>query len=286
MNLTDHHDIINELKFTHDGSLQLMSASNDETLKLWNMYEDGNMYQTLRGHIGKVNMCDWSPSAKLVCSVGINRQAFIWDTNSGKISHTLRGHLHNVSSCLFSPDGALVATASYDTTICMWNPYTGELIKQFFHLLPPPRLIYAGGDNGAYIRDISFSKEGNHLVSLCDDKNIRIWSISENSVCPIAIGEMSEVGVSCAYSSIYKTIIVGTRSGHLDFYKPNVRVAKLIDLCRKIVNRQIIQPVSQLRLPNELKNFLSYDNIRDQPRINNKEHVSPAGKLNCQSLEV
>jgi len=286
MNLTDHQNVINDLKFTHDGSLQLMSASNDETLKLWNMYEDGNMYQTLRGHTGSVNMCDWSPSAKLVCSVGINRQAFIWDTVTGKIQHTLRGHLHNVSSCLFSPDGALVVTACYDTKICLWNPYTGELVKQFFHMLPPPRLIYAGGDNGAYIRDISFSKEGNHLVSVCDDKKIRVWSMSAKSAGPIAVGEMNETGLSCAYSSLYKTIVVGTRSGHLDVYKPNVGVAKLIDLCRKVVNRQIIQPVSELHLPKELKKFLSYDDIRDESAPKSQERASPISPHNGQNLLV
>jgi hypothetical protein len=37
-------------------------------------------------------------------------------------------------------------------------------------MLPPPRLIYAGGDNGAFVRALAFSKEGDHLVSICDDK--------------------------------------------------------------------------------------------------------------------
>lgn len=286
MNLKDHKDVINDLKFTHDGSLQLMSASSDETIKLWNMYEDGNMYQTLKGHIGKVNMCDWSPSAKLVCSVGMNRQAYIWDTQTMKMRHTLRGHLHTVSACVFSPDGALVVTACYDTKICLWNPFSGELVRQFFHMLPPPRLIYAGGDNGAYIRDVSFSKEGNHLVSICDDKQIRVWSLSARSINPIASGEMSEIGVSCAYSSIYKTIVVGTKTGHLDVYRPHVGVAKLIDLCRKVVNRQIVQPVSELHLPKELKNFLSYDDIRDEPVKGKQAFMLPMSSLIGQGMAL
>ena len=172
LGLFDHTDLVNDLKFTQDGSLQLASASSDETIKLWNIFEDGNMYKTLKGHIGKVNACDWSPVAKMLCSAGVNRQAYIWDTENFKLLHTLRAHLHNVSSCQFSPDGALVATGSYDTKICIWNPFTGTLIKQFFHMLPPPRLIYAGGDNGAFIRSLAFSKEGDHIVSICDDKYI------------------------------------------------------------------------------------------------------------------
>lgn len=275
MNLNDHQNVINDLKFTNDGSLQLMSASSDETIKLWNIYQDGNMYKTFRGHIGKVNMCDWSPVSKLICSVGQNRQAYIWDTQSFKLKYTLRGHLHNVSSCLFSPDGALVATACYDTKICIWNPYSGELIKQFAHMLPPPSLIYAGGDNGAYIRDLSFSSEGDHLVSICDDKKIRIWSMTSRTIFPIAVGEMRDIGLSCAYSSSNRTIMVGTRYGYVDTYKTHdVNIPKLVDLCKKIVNKRIIQPVTELDLPNELKKFLTYDNIRDFPV--RKPAVTPA----------
>lgn len=170
MTLFDHKNIINDIKFSQDGSLQLMSASSDETLKLWNMYNDGNMYKTFKGHIGKVNMCAWSPTDRQVISVGMNRQAFIWDTQTLQLKFSLKGHSHNVSSCSYSPDGALVATACYDTKICLWNPYNGQLVRNFFHMLPPPSLIYAGGDNGAYIRDFSFSQEGDHLISICDDK--------------------------------------------------------------------------------------------------------------------
>lgn len=168
--LFDHTDVLNDLKFTKDGSLQLASVSNDQTIKLWDLQNDGNMYKTLIGHKGKILSCDWSPTASLLCSVGANRMAFIWDTESFIIKHTLRGHLNDIVTCEFSPDGALVATGSFDTKIILWDPYSGSLIRQFCHMLPPPRAIYASGHNEAYIRSLRFSKGGDHLVSICDDK--------------------------------------------------------------------------------------------------------------------
>lgn len=170
LGLFDHKEICNDLKFTKDGTLQLASVSNDQTIKLWDLHDDGNMYKTLKHHIGKVLACDWSPTASLLCSVGVNRQAFIWDTESFNVKHVLRGHLHDVVKCEFSPDGAVVATGSYDTKICLWDPYSGGLIRQLYHMLPPPRSIYASGYNDAYIRSFAFSKGGDHLVSVCDDK--------------------------------------------------------------------------------------------------------------------
>lgn len=81
--LFDHSDLVRDLKFTKDGSLQLASVSRDETIKLWNMYDDGNMYKTLKGHVGWVNACDWSPTTKMLCSVGeIDRLSF------GTLRHT------------------------------------------------------------------------------------------------------------------------------------------------------------------------------------------------------
>lgn len=89
--LFDHSALVCDLKFTQDGSLQLCSASADTTLKLWNMYDDGNMYMTLHGHVGWVRACDWSPVDNLLCSVGANRDAFIWSTQSYTILHRLKG---------------------------------------------------------------------------------------------------------------------------------------------------------------------------------------------------
>lgn len=128
--LCDHKEIIKDLKFSKDGSFQLASVSKDSKIKLWNMYDDGNMYKTLNGHVGTINSCDWSPNAPLFCSVGVNRQAFIWDMSNFTIKIRLNGHQHDVVSCEFSSDGGLLATASFDTTVCLWNPYNGILIKQ------------------------------------------------------------------------------------------------------------------------------------------------------------
>lgn len=168
--LFDHKSIVCDLKFTKDSTLQLASVSRDETVKLWNMCDDGNMYKTLKGHMGWVYGCDWSPTASLLCTVGSNREAFIWNTTNFNLVHKLNGHLHDVVTCEFSPDGALVATGSHDTKVLLWDPYTGQLIRQFLHLVPAPSFIYAGGYNGAYVRGLRFSSNGDHIVSICDDK--------------------------------------------------------------------------------------------------------------------
>lgn len=34
---------------------------------------------------------------------------------------------------------------------------------------PPPRLIFAAGDNGNFIRSLAFSPDGYHIATVADD---------------------------------------------------------------------------------------------------------------------
>ena len=71
MDLLDHKSIIRGLSFTSDGSLQLISCSNDCTLKFWDLNEDGNMCRTLKfENRGMIFGCKWSPNCKQVAAVG------------------------------------------------------------------------------------------------------------------------------------------------------------------------------------------------------------------------
>lgn len=262
--LFDHKDLVTSLKFSKDGTLQLASASRDETIKLWNMNDDGNMYKTLKGHVSWINAIDWSPVAPMLCSVGVNRQAFVWDTKTFTIRHRLNGHLHDVVSCEFSPDGALLATASYDTKIFLWDPYSGRPIRVFYHVLPPPRFIYAGGHNGSYVTSLAFSSYGDHLVSICDDKKIRIWSVCTRNAEAIAEGAHNDA-LCCAYSTSTRAIMAGTKHGQVDVYETPLIIQRLKHLCRVVVNKQMDRDgIRRLHLPNELKKYLNYEDIMDK----------------------
>ncbi|WAR03522.1 WSB1-like protein [Mya arenaria] len=88
------------------------------------------------------------------------------------------------------------------------------------HLFPPPRLIYAGGANDHYVRDLSFSRDGQHIATVSDD---------------------------------------GTRvDGTLQIYRPpNMGVTSLQHLCRlKIRHKLESKAIDHLPLPCRIKEFL------------------------------
>lgn len=45
LNLMDHTDIVRDLTFAPDGSLVLVSASRDKTLRVWDLKDDGEEFE-------------------------------------------------------------------------------------------------------------------------------------------------------------------------------------------------------------------------------------------------
>lgn len=117
-------------------------------------------------------------------------------------------------------------------------------------------------------------------------RKIRIWSLSTNSLYPAIVSDMSEVGLSCAYASMHKTVMVGTRRGHVDVYKIHLPPPKLVNLCRLVINKSVIKPDRDFNLPKELKSFLFYDNIRTNSVAGSKQATTRGHSLIVQNMPM
>ncbi|KAJ7402419.1 WD repeat and SOCS box-containing protein 1 [Pitangus sulphuratus] len=203
LNLMDHTEVVRDLTFAPDGSLILVSASRDKTLRVWDLKDDGNMMKVLRGHQNWVYGCAFSPDSSILCSVGASKAVFLWDMDKYSMLRKLEGHHNDVVACDFSPDGALLATASYDTRVYVWDPHIGVILMEFGHLFPAPTPIFAGGANDRWVRAVSFSHDGLHVASLADDKtqdgSVHFWAAprqvaSLQHLCRLAIRRVMPTG--------------------------------------------------------------------------------------------
>ncbi|XP_023228174.1 WD repeat and SOCS box-containing protein 1-like isoform X1 [Centruroides sculpturatus] len=257
LELVDHRSIVTDLSFSPDGSLILLSASYDGTLKLWDLNDNGNRFGTLSMNNKPIYSCAWSPNAKLMISVGMDKVAYIWDMITYCIKLKLEGHHYDIVACGFSPDSCLVATASWDTRAILWDAETGLMLKCFGHLYPPPHLIYAGGQNGTWIRGLSFSPDGSHFATVADDGYLRFWDIF-NDDDPEAVGIM-EGALCCAYSASGQILAVGTQNGSVSFWKASSCVTPLLHLCRINIRRKVqSKDLKKLKLPSRLLLYLQY----------------------------
>ncbi|XP_038058698.1 WD repeat and SOCS box-containing protein 1-like [Patiria miniata] len=262
--LMDHKDVIRDLKFCSDGSLILLSASRDQTLKVWDLKDDGNMVVTLQGHTNWVYGCAFAPDMTMLASVGAQKCVIVWDLKDRnlrqcKILRRLTGHHHDAVSCEFSPDGALLATASYDTRVLLWDPHIGIILRQYHHVFPPLSPVFAGGSNNNYVRHMAFSPDGSHFATVCDDKYIRFWSLFDTSD-PISVSMVVD-GLCCSYSADGRVLATGTRNGSVHFLVAPKEVQTLQHLCRLGIRRLVpnTNNLDKLGLPPGLRNYLRYD---------------------------
>ncbi|NXA44246.1 WSB2 protein, partial [Eudromia elegans] len=80
--LLGHQDVVRDLSFAPNGSLILVSASRDKTLRVWDLSRDehggsgvtrappspGRQLQVLTGHVQWVYCCCISPDCRMLCS--------------------------------------------------------------------------------------------------------------------------------------------------------------------------------------------------------------------------
>jgi WD40 repeat protein len=125
---------------------------------------DGRRVLTANG-TGPVTFYEGEDRAKLKF---MDRQAQVWDPNTGKPVGAPLQHDKPVYHAEFSPDGSRVVTASEDRTARVWNAArvwdaaTGE---------PVGPVLQAGrGTNHA-----SFSPDGRHILTDGSDKTARLW---------------------------------------------------------------------------------------------------------------
>uniref|UniRef100_H2ZJA7 SOCS box domain-containing protein n=1 Tax=Ciona savignyi TaxID=51511 RepID=H2ZJA7_CIOSA len=262
-NLSDHQYSVTGLTFASKGEPLLISCSEDKTMKVWDLGDDGNMTVTIKGHNDPIHSLALSPSdPTMLASVGVRKAVYLWRLpykRSYQKLRQLRGHHNDVVSCSWSPDGALLATASHDTTVIIWDPFSAEQILVLGHLFPMPSPIYAGGSNGAWVKSVCFSKDGTKIATVCEDNKLRMWKPWDDEAS-ILETSLPKEGYQCRISPDGCVIAVGKQDGSVTMIKDiDSGINSLLHLSRLAVRRCIDQTIlNSIALPRSIKEYLAY----------------------------
>ncbi|KAK8092583.1 nuclear distribution protein PAC1 [Apiospora kogelbergensis] len=210
--LPGHDHSVSAIRFIPSGvagaptsGSQLVSASRDKTLKIWDV-ATGFCLRTLRGHAEWVRNVSPSMDGRYLVSTGDDMTARLWDISATEpeAKVVMFGHEHFNECCAFAPPSSyqylaqlaglkkpppatstaeFMATGSRDKTIRIWDA-RGTCL-----------LTLRGHDN--WVRALEFHPSGKYLLSASDDKTVRCWDLSQDGKCIKTIEDVHERFVTC-----------------------------------------------------------------------------------------
>ena len=158
--LATHQGGVLDVAITPDG-LYAVSASEDSTLKLWNL-ATGREERTLTGHEAWVWAVTITPDGRRALSASEDETIRVWNLITGHQEHTLLGHEDVVNAVTVTPDGRYAASASWDNTLIVWDLNEG---KEVYTLTGHSDLVQA----------ITTDPDGDFLISASRDGTFKIW---------------------------------------------------------------------------------------------------------------
>jgi WD40 repeat protein len=170
----------------HPDGKRIVTASDDETARLWNAGSGKQIGEPLSGHTARVQSVAFSPDGKRIVTASVDRTARLWDVESGKqIGEPLSGHRTALFSAAFSPDGKRIVTASFDETARLWDAATGKQIGRPL------------SGHTSIVTSAAFSPDGKRIVTASLDKTARLWDAESGKQIGEALLAHSQ-GVNCA----------------------------------------------------------------------------------------
>lgn len=149
------------------------TASYEHTARLWSC---DHIYplRIFAGHLSDVDSVTWHPNSNYLFTGSSDKTARMWDINTGNSVRLFSGHGAPITALAASPDGKYFATAGEDSLINIWDIAAGKRLKS----------MRGHGRTGIYT--LSFSQEGNVLVSGSGDMTVRCWDTLHGTGAPTA----------------------------------------------------------------------------------------------------
>ncbi|NJM23326.1 MAG: WD40 repeat domain-containing protein [Richelia sp. SM1_7_0] len=143
--------------------------------------ENGDEIIRLLGHNDSVNTIAASSNGKYIISGSSDKTIRVWNLKT-KEYLILKGHTEAVNSVIVSYDSRYCLSASGDKTIKIWNIETEEniSIRDINNtLLKPNTTPFC---HTTAVTSIGISLDGRRIVSISEDKNIKVWNITNYSL--------------------------------------------------------------------------------------------------------
>ena len=187
MELDGHAAAVRSLSFSSsspEASIvvnRLVSAADDNTLRVFDLQGRPRLWKEIRGHGGRVRACVVLEQGGQILSASHDHTVKVWNLDGyqeQRVFQRLTGHDGAVLAATFAPNDG-VFSASQDRTVAGWATKTGKLERQLregHSFLASNAEIYANGTR---------------LVTAAGDRTVRGWEIATGG----QLFELPETGI-------------------------------------------------------------------------------------------
>ncbi|XP_016428214.1 WD repeat and SOCS box-containing protein 2 [Sinocyclocheilus rhinocerous] len=238
--LTGHQAPVRDLVFTPNGSLTLVSASRDKTLRIWDLAKKGTSPHVLRGPNCWVFRCSISPDSSVITSIcSHDSTRWLFHSRSGPLSL-----VRPLESMLI--DGLASCGLLGNCELCAYR-------------------------SDSLLTSLSFSPVG-LLLAFKDYRALRICDMEQDKLVADTDHNRAS-GVCCAFHPHGGVIATGCRDGHVKFWRVPHLVPSLKHLCRIALRFSIsTYQVEALPLPKKILEYLTYRDVPKQKIVYCEEH--------------
>ncbi|KAJ7735107.1 WD40-repeat-containing domain protein, partial [Mycena maculata] len=165
--LLGHTDTVNSVAFSVDGT-QLVSASSDMTVRLWDMEQVRTRGSPIRGHSGPVMGAAFSSCTRKIASTSLDETIRIWDAGSGNELMLLKQRIPNMGPISFCQEDSKLIFYE-DSTLSIFDTETDGVVN-----IPTP-------ENAGDVFAINWAPEGS-LVVINSRDSVRVWNTESKTL--------------------------------------------------------------------------------------------------------
>lgn len=172
-----HKGIVTDLKFSPFNPYLLASSSEDGTVKLWNIPEDGlkddvrDETQAYGAHGKKAVLVSWSPTVKeVIATLGNDHDLHVWDITSSNTLYKIKLEDSSAFSLEWNSNGTLIGALNKNKRLHIYDVRaSASVLSTEAH--ESGKIQKMNFADGPYVFSTGFHAKGHREMKLYDTRN-------------------------------------------------------------------------------------------------------------------